>query len=225
MPSLLLAAGFGQATSVLKEAVNRVAGVPDMALSFAGSRRRKKLRLRVCVLRDEEGKPVAQPMDLEPSLAEARRVLARYGIEIVAAAEPLVTTLSEPAPKTALESPCAEGSWQADFGPGGAFFRRHVTRNTIGTVTGNGAPITVFVVRDVLGKAGCSLGPLVDYVTVDMGALKGRTLRVLAHELGHACGLPHSDSEENLMLPKSMGEQLAPWQVAIFRGSRHVTYR
>jgi hypothetical protein len=86
-------------------------------------------------------------------------------------------------------------------------------------------PVTVFVVRDVLGKAGCSLGPLVDYVTVDMGALKSRTRRVLVHELGHACGLPHSGAAGNLMLPRRMGERLQPWQVAVLRTSRHVSYR
>src|ERR687891_192468 len=192
--SLLLAASFGQVTSIVKEAANRVVGAPDMILTFAGSRRRKKLRLRVCILRDEEGNPVATPADVDP------------------------------APQQALDSACVERSWQADFGPGGAFFRRHVARNTVGAITGSGAPITAFVVRDVLGRAGCSLGPLVDYVTVDMGALKGRTLRVLAHELGHACGLPHSDDVENLMLPKRMGERLASWQVSLLRGSRHVTY-
>ena len=224
MAPLLLAASFGQVASVVKEAANRVAGVPDMALTYAGSRRRKKLRLRVCILRDEEGNPVATATDVEPALAEARRVLALYGIELLPAGEPLVRTIEDPAPQQALDSACAERSWQADFGPGGAFFRRHAARNTVGTITGSGAPITAFVVRDVLGRAGCSLGPLVDYVTVDMGALKGRTLRVLAHELGHACGLPHSDGGENLMLPKRMGERLASWQVTLFRGSRHVTY-
>jgi hypothetical protein len=223
--SLIFAAGFGQVTSVLKEAANRVVGVPDMALSFAGSRRRKRLRVRVCILRDEAGKPVVAPAAVEPALAETRRVLALYGIELLPAGEPLVLTLEEPAPKGALDSPCAEGSWQADFGSGGAFFRRHAARNTVGRITGSGAPLTAFVVRDVLGRAGCSLGPLVDYVTIDTGALEGRTRRVLAHELGHACGLPHSDDEENLMLPKRMGERLESWQVAVLRGSRHVTYR
>jgi hypothetical protein len=223
--SPLLAAGLFQGANVLKEAANRIVGVPEMALSLAGSRRRKRLRLRVCILRGEDGTPVAAPGDVEAALAETRRVLDLYGIEVVPAAEPLVTTLGESAPKAALDSPCAEGSWQADFGAGGAFFRRHRARTTHGTATGSGAPITAFVVRDVLGKAGCSLGPLVDYVTIDQDALTGRRLRVLAHELGHACGLPHSSAAENLMLPKRMGERLASWQVAVLRGSRHVTYR
>jgi Matrixin len=223
--SPLLAAGLVQGANVFKEAANRIVGLPEMALSLGGSRRRKRLRLRVCILRDEDGTPVAASRDVEPALAEARRVLHLYGIEVVPAAEPLVTTLAESAPKAALDSACAEGWWQADLGAGGAFFRRHRARTTRGTVTGSGAPITVFVVRDVLGKAGCSLGPLVDYVTVDPDALGRRRPHVLAHELGHACGLPHSSAPENLMLAKRMGERLAPWQAAVLRGSRHVTYR
>ncbi|MGH3039825.1 MAG: hypothetical protein ACRDLZ_10590, partial [Gaiellaceae bacterium] len=191
--------------------------------SLAGSRRPKKLRIRVVILRDEQGRPVAKAEDVEPSIANAQRVLREIlAVDLVPAAEPMVRTLEIPAPAAALDSPCAEGSYKADFGPGGAFFRRHSER---GGITGSGSPITVFVVRDVLGKAGCSLGPLVDHVTVDMTALTGKRLRVLAHELAHACGLPHSSAAENLMLPKGMGDRLQPWQVAVFRSSRHVTYR
>jgi len=221
-PSALLA-GLTQGVNVLRETGNRLVGIPEIAGSLAGSRRPKKLRVRVAILRDEQGKRVAAPEDVEPSLAEARRVLREtLAIDLLAAAEPLVRTLDEPAPPAALDSPCAEGSYKADFGDGGAFFRRHLEPSGL---TGSGGPITVFVVRDVLGKAGCSLGPLVDHVTVDMTALTGRRLRVLAHELGHACGLPHSNAAENLMLPSRMGDRLQPWQIAVFRSSRHVTYR
>jgi Matrixin len=223
VPPFAVVAGLSEAANVLRETGNRVAGMPELAGSLAGRRRSKKLRIRVVILRDEQGRPVATPEDVDPSLAEARRVLREtLSIALLPTAEPLVCTLEVPAPPSALDSPCAEGSWRADFGDGGAFFRRHSERSTL---TGSGGPITVFVVRDVVGKAGCSLGPLVDQVTVDMTALRGRRLRVLAHELGHACGLPHSSAPENLMLPKGMGDRLRPWQIAVFRSSRHVTYR
>ena len=223
MAPLAFAAGLAQGANVLRETGNRVVRIPEIAGSLAGSRGLRKLRIRVAILRDEQGTPVATPEEVEPSLAEARRVLREtLAIDLLPAAQPLVRTIDGPAPPAALDSPCAEGSYRADFGDGGAFFRRHRER---GGVTGSGSPITVFVVRDVLGKAGCSLGPLVDYVTVDMTALKGRRLRVLAHELGHACGLPHSSAPENLMLPSRMGDGLQPWQVAVFRSSRHVTAR
>jgi Matrixin len=223
VPPFLLATGLSQGANVLREAGNRVAGIPEIAGSLAGSRRPKKLRIRVVILLDEQGKPVATPGDVEPSLVEARRVLREtLAIDLLPAAEPQVRTLEVPAPPEALDSPCAKGSYQADFREGGAFFRRH---REPGGITGSGGPITVFVVRDVLGKAGCSLGPLVDYVTVDLTALTGKRLRVLAHELGHACGLPHSEAAENLMLPRAMGDRLQPWQIAVFRSSRHVTYR
>ena len=223
MPRLRTEAGLAQAANVLRETARRLVGVPEMARTLAGSRRPKRLRVRVLILRDEQGRPVATVGDVEPALAEARRVLREQAaIELLPAHEPAVATLEVPAPAAALDSPCAEGSWRADFGAGGAFFRRFAARR--GGDSG-GAPITVFVVRDVLGKAGCSLGPLVDYVTVDMGALRGRTRRVLVHELGHACGLPHSRAAGNLMLPRRMGERLQPWQAAVLRSSRHVTYR
>jgi Matrixin len=219
----MLAAGLTHAANVLREAGNRVVGLPEVGGSLAGARRPKNLRLSVTILRDERGRPVAAPADVQPALDEAQRVLReQLAVQLVPAAGPLIRTLEAPAPREALDCPCAEGSFRADFGLGGAFFRRFAAR---AAATGSGAPITVFVVRDVLGKAGCSLGPLVDYVTVDMTGLTGRTRRVLVHELGHACGLPHSRAPGNLMLPKRMGDRLQPWQVAVFRSSRHVTYR
>jgi Matrixin len=227
MPSFAFAAGLAEGANVLREVGNRVVGIPEILGSLAGARRVKKLRVSLAILRDEEGAPVANEADVRRALDEAGRVLrASAGVELVAARQPLVSTLDEKAPEAALDAACAEGSWRADFGAGGAFFRDHAVRDgPAALVTGSGAPITVFVVRNVVGRAGCSLGPLTDYVTVDRGALQERLLRVLAHELGHACGLPHSDDQRNLMYARVPGERLAPWQAAVFRSSRHVTYR
>lgn len=227
MPPLALGAGLAETANVLREAANRVAGLPELVGSLAGSRRRKALRVAVAVLQDESGAAVARDADVRRALDEAARVLREHaGIDLVPAREPLVQRLDGRAPAGALDTACAEGSWRADFQDGGAFFRGHAAQSGArAKLTGSGAPITVFVVRNVVGKAGCSLGPLTDYVTIDGGALQTRLLRVLAHELGHACGLPHASDPENLMHPKALGERLEPWQVAVFRSSRHVTYR
>jgi hypothetical protein len=87
-------------------------------------------------------------------------------------------------------------------------------------VTGYGEPIGVFVVRDIAGKGGCSMGPLSDYVTVDR--VRGT---LIAHELGHCCGLWHSGDAGNLMHPAANTETMTRSQRAIFRNSRHVTFR
>jgi hypothetical protein len=224
MPLLALAAGAAELANVLKEAVNRVIAVPEIAGTLAGVRRPKTLRLRVVILRDERGRPVATEEEVAPSLEEAKRVLLQARVALVPAAEPWVETRAETAPPAALDSPCASGFWRADFGPGGAYFRRCAARTLRGTLTGSAAPLTVFVIRDVVGRAGCSLGPLVDYVTIDAGALLGATKRVLVHELAHACGLPHSRVPGNLMLSRRMGGRLKAWQVAVLRSSRHVSY-
>jgi hypothetical protein len=131
-----------------------------------------------------------------------------------------------PAPAAALDVDCGARSWRQDLGEAGRYFR--TTRaealrgasSPAGGVTGYGGPVAVFVVRDIAGKAGCSMGPLSDYVTVDRvrGAL-------IAHELGHACGLWHTKADGNLMLPAANREELTRTQVAVFRNSRHVTLR
>jgi hypothetical protein len=225
MPFSAFAAGAAETANVLKEAANRVVDLPEVLGTLAGARRPKRLRLRVAILRDEEGRPVASEGDAGAAVVEAKRVLwTQARVKLLAAGERWVETLADAAPRAALDVPCAEGWWRADLGHGGAYFRRHGARTLRGTLTGSGAPLTAFVVRDVLGRAGCSLGPLVDYVTVDPRALHGATKRVLAHELGHACGLPHSREADNLMLPTRMGDRLEVWQIAVLRSSRHVTY-
>lgn len=214
-----------QAVSIVKEVVNRAIGVLDFVGSLLGIRPRKKLRLRVVILRDESGKPLVSEKELEPSLEEARRVYDKeVQTKIVAAGGKLVVTLDNPAPSEALDVGCDSDAWKQDFGEAGDYFSSHSANNLGGFLIGYGAPVTVFIVRDVAGEGGCSLGPLVNYVTVDLGGLAGSTKRVLAHEVAHACGLWHSKSKGNLMFADEPGPTLKRWQEAIFRNSRHVTF-
>jgi hypothetical protein len=221
---LAAAAGL-QAASLARAIASRVLSVPDAVAGVAGWRPGKKLRVRVVVLRDERGVPLVAEDAVEESLAEAQRLLARVAaVDLVPAGEHFVETLEDSAPAAALEHPCsAQGLWRADLGAAGAYFRRRLARGA-GLPLGLGAPITVFVVRDVVGKCGCSLGPLGDYVTIDGAGLGGRTKRILAHELGHSCGLRHSRRDDNLMRPAGPGERLTRLQTTILRTSRHVTY-
>jgi hypothetical protein len=213
-------AAAGQAGSLLREVVSRAVGIPELVGSLAGISRPKMLRLSVQILR-ESGVPVVAEAELEGALAETRRVLEREAnVRLEPADGQLLVTRSDSAPTEALDSPCTDqGLWKADLGPAGRYFRPLRLRGPVG----RGAPITVFVVRDVVGKCGCSLGPLGDYVTIDRNGLGG-TKRILAHELGHSCGLRHVGGEDNLMRPRNPGERMTRWQRAVLRSSRHVTY-
>ena len=86
-------------------------------------------------------------------------------------------------------------------------------------------PITIFIVRDISGKIGCSLGPLTDYVTLSIKGVASES--TLAHELGHCCGLLHRDDEiDNLMYPDDSrtNNNITRWQKYVVRTSRHCTF-
>jgi hypothetical protein len=159
--------------------------------------------------------------ELDDALADARAIFAdEASVEVVPVDEGLLAVAGGSAPAAALDAPCSDsGLWRADLGPAGSYFRPRAAR---GAGIGRGAPVTVFVVRDVVGKCGCSLGPLGDYVTIDPRGLELR--RILAHELAHSCGLAHRSAEGNLMRPRAPGPELTAWQRAVLRSSRHVTY-
>jgi hypothetical protein len=209
--------------NLIKETLNRLVKLPELLLALVGFRFDKKLRLRVVVLRDERGLPLAGNEEVMPAYEEAQRILARMAGVTIEPAGWRVVTAPHAAPKAALDVRCTDGAWRDDLTEGGAFFRSLMATTAAGTAIGYGAPLTVFVVRSMTTHNGCSLGPAADYVTIEARTLK-RTRRLLAHEVAHACGLWHSKKPNNLMIPAGPGEELSGWQAAILRTSRHVTF-
>lgn len=218
----LLGGAAAQSLNVLRETANRLPGLVDTGASFVGVRPYKKLLLRVVILRDEEGNALAPEEAVIPSFLEIQRILLEQARVRVLPAGTMVVTLGEPAPTAALDVHCDDGAWQEDLATAGEFFRSHEARER-GRLSGYGAPVTVFIVRDISNKGGCSLGPLTNYVTLEARMLPRARYRLIAHEVAHACGLWHSPDKANLMFPKGPGDALLPWQAAILRNSRHVT--
>jgi hypothetical protein len=207
------------------EVVNRALGVPGLVANLAGYATDKRLRVCAVILSTPAG-PLATEDAVREALGVADGIFRRQAsTELVWGDWPRIHTVTESAPAHALDVDCGGDSWKQDLGGPGAYFRSALddalgdAASTAARATGYARPIGVFVVRDIAGKAGCSLGPLSDYVTVDR--VRGP---LIAHELGHSCGLWHTKEEGNLMLPAAKFETMTRTQRAIFRNSRHVTH-
>lgn len=221
-------AGIVELNNAFSDAANRCLGGVDMLAAAAGVMPEKKLRLRVVILRDEAGTPLADSSDVELSIRTAADILLRKArIRLLPASGVFCETAHDAAPAAALDVHCDARAWLEDIGEAGSYFRPRLATHAIGTLTGYASPLTAFIVRSVDCKSGCSLGPIADYVTVGLNGLErnedGRP-RTLAHEIGHACGLWHMKDKENLMCPRCTGTRMRWWQRAIVRNSRHVTY-
>ncbi|MFN2503202.1 MAG: hypothetical protein ABR540_03025 [Acidimicrobiales bacterium] len=246
--------------NAVKEVLNRVLGLIDMVLTFFGIMLPKKLRLRVVILRDENGRALLgdenateevradEKARLNAAIQFLKEVFAdQVNTSIVDVDDRLIVTLDHAAPTAALDVGCDGEALGESLGAAGDYFRNKMAETWHGSLTGYGAPVTAFVVRDVDGKLGCSLGPLTDYVTVDLEGFEydapapvdpfddvgnaPEPPSTLAHEIGHACGLWHpadwpTKAAGNLMRPSTddRGRILELHQRSVLRGSRHVTF-
>lgn len=182
----------------------------------------KKLRLHIFILSNQKG-PLVNPADLTPAIDFARQTLKdKFNVKLLAYSESMVEIIKQPAPPAALDVPCDSDALKGEFGEAGEFFAKHLAGWNAIPVSLT-FPITVFVVRDVQGKKGCSLGPLTDYVTMDVAGVGVAT--TMAHEMGHSCSLWHSKTLSNLMWPEDNRGNGAKWfQKNLLRSSRHVQY-
>lgn len=215
-------------------------GLIELLLWQVGFRPVKKLRIGFLALSNQAGEPLAIPADLPPAIEYIRQVYQPARIEILPAFPPAkrlsesgeedetakwMRTLSPTDSARVRRVGCNLQAMLQDLGLPGSSYQFHTLRNsfhaTVRRITGYGAPLMVFVVEDLAGFGGCSLGWLSDYVTV-----KTRSLKTTAHELGHACNLLHRKDVHNLMHPSSVRVDpviLTSWQIALLRASRHVT--
>lgn len=231
--------GLRQIVDVVKEIANRIFGIVDLLASLIGILLPKKLRLRVVILRDETGSFLATAEDVEPAIERAKAIFkTELNTTIVAAGGKMVERVDPMPPTAALNPGCGFDAWKDDFGDAGDFYSLHIATNLSAAPTGYATPVTAFIVRNVRGKKGCSLGPLTNYVTLDLDGIDTITVgggdddvsatigRLwLAHEIAHSCGLWHVKKKANLMHPTAEdGVDLRNWQKAIARNSRHISF-
>lgn len=187
----------------------------------------KKMRIQIFILRNEAGEPLLNDKVSLKALQDAldyaiKTFKDRFDVKIKPYGNPVIQTLPKAAPSAALDVRCDTGAASNEWGEAGEYFADNLAGWNIIPIN-LGFPISVFIVRFIEGKIGCSLGPLTDYVTVSVNGTKSVT--TMAHELGHSCGLLHRDNIKNLMYPNDgRDNNVTGWQKFVVRNSRHCTF-
>jgi hypothetical protein len=243
-----IASGIDTIINTAGEILGRFIGLPGFFFDLIIPWPRKKLRMRILILKSEDGSPLHATRDLVQEAREAydlaRTILRREAnVKLISYGNlARVEVLDVNPPTSALEPRC-RGPFIDAFGEAGTFYLANKQYSISILALGNGAPISAFIVRNIENdtKVGCSSGAFYDHLVVSLDGLRVensddvgqsfRTSTTLAHEIGHSCGLnymgfkEHSDKKNNLMYKdQSRGTNLNRLQIAGLRNSRFVTY-
>lgn len=165
--------GISEVFSGASWLIHRFLGIPELIASLAGIRIAKQFRLKVVILPDASGRPLATTEAVEEVVEEAKRVFFRnrMKVQIIPPVdeESIISHFSGSVPDYVRRPECGASGWFERYKGKGRWYARHSA-----PYSGHGTA-TVFVVDDVhegsADKNGCFLG-LVDYGYIDSGALR-----------------------------------------------------
>jgi hypothetical protein len=185
---------------------------------------KKKMRLRINILTDPAtGKPIIQSSN--PNLIDSiDYAIKTFKDECNVEINNNGIYIQPNSPPYNALHPWCDGLYGQDFGESGSFFADHGSYGPGPVKIDPTSPIDVYVVINVVGKTGCSLGPLTNWIVISPEGINN--ISTLAHEIGHCCSLWHrSYLRSNLMFPNaSRSNNIKWWQCNLVRSCRHVNY-
>ena len=209
------------------EIIWRAVGIIDFLGSLVGIRPRKKMYFGV-VVPSVNGVQIVTDADIMRQVNSAIAFYdARCNINLIFTG--ICKTGITP-PDAGLTVGCDAGGFFNDWWLAGSYFEfaTATCKFTDGfrRVIGLGAELIVFIVQDVTpaNTNGCSFGSTQNYVVIE--AKPADQAFVAAHEMGHACWLPHDSDTNNLMNPSTPVTMpvLSNLQISLVRWSKHCVY-
>jgi hypothetical protein len=207
----------------------RVVGLIDLALYGLGIRFEKRIHVGLLIPRSG-GEPITTEAVMMPQITKATEIYQKLcNIKLIYSGACLAPVN---APADSLTVSCNASGFFSDWWIAGSFneFATATCKFTDGwrRVTGYGAEIVIIPVTNVTpddetsSTVGCSFTSTHNYVVVEPGASDD----TVAHEMGHACWLPHVSDPKNLMYASSLNSTptLTSGQVALIRWSKHCVY-
>lgn len=211
----------------ITEIIWRIVGLIDFLASLVGIRPRKKMYFGVVVPSVNGEQIVSDALIMRQVDAAIRFYDTTCNINLIFTG--ICKTGVKP-PDAGLVVGCDAGGFFNDWWLAGSYFEFATATckfmDSFRRVIGLGAEIVVFIVQDVTPKGtnGCSFTSTHNYVVIE--AKSDDQAFVAAHEMGHACWLPHDSDTSNLMNPTtpSVNPVLTNLQISMVRWSKHCVY-